>query len=217
MLRIAAIIPVKSFSKAKSRLDIPSRAKRDLCAMMLDEMLHTLSASPQIARTVVVTGDREARDIASWAGADVVDDPAESGVNDAVALADAHVTELGIGATVVLPQDIPFTTVQDIGFLLRNQIPPDFVTIVPSRRFDGTNALFRMPPDIIRTSYDQDSYRAHVESARRHTRNPSVLFVPRMMADIDDVGDLRYVLGQNANTKLCGRIMGIDGMPDQGA
>lgn len=214
MLSIAAIMPVKTFSRAKSRLDLPPHTKAELCAVMLEEMLRTLSASPQISYTVVVTRDPDARGIAEGLGAAVVADPDERGVNEAVSLADAYVRERGAGATVVLPQDIPFTTVQDVGFLLKNQIPPDFVTVVPSRRFDGTNALVRMPPDIIGTSYDRDSYRAHTEAARMNTRNPSVLFVRRMMSDIDDIGDLRYALGQNTEAGLCRRIKGLDGMPD---
>ena len=34
---------------------------------------------------------------------------------------------------------------------------PNFAIIVPSRRFDGTNALARMPIDLIETHYDEDN------------------------------------------------------------
>ena len=211
MLRTAAIIPVKTFSRAKSRLDLPQETKSGLCGLMLEELLHTLSLSPLIERTVTVTGDPEASRIARKYGAAVIPDRDESGVNEAVALADDYVRENGIGATIVLPQDIPFTKTQDIDFLLRIQAPPDFVTIVPSRRFDGTNALVRMPHDIMGTSYDRNSYRNHVEAAKRHTRNSSVLFVRRMMVDIDGIEDLRYALGLNEKPELCERIKALIG------
>ena len=116
-----------------------------------------------------------------------------------------------IGATVVLPQDIPFTKTEDIDFLLKIQIPPNFVTIVPSRKFDGTNALLRMPHNIMETYYDQDSYRAHVNTAKKHTRNSSILFVRRIMMDIDDIDDLKYAIQQNEKPELCKRIKELVG------
>lgn len=209
MLKTAAIIPVKTFSRAKSRLDLPGGVKVSLCKMMLEELLRTLSLSPQIAETVVVTSDPAAAEIAERLGATVVAEEAESGVNGAVALGDDYAKRRGIDATVVLPQDIPFTRTQDVDFLLKVQIPPDFVTVVPSRKFDGTNALVRMPPDIMGTSYDQDSYRSHMDAAKNHSRNPSTLFVKRVMMDIDDADDIRYALEQNENPELCERIRAL--------
>ncbi len=206
MLKIAVIIPVKTFSRAKSRLDLPEGIKVSLCKMMLEELLHTLSMSPLIEKIIVVTGDPAAAKIAEEFSAAVVWDIEESGVNMAVTLADDYIKRHGVNATVVLPQDIPFTKIQDIDFLLKIQIPPNFVTVVPSRKFDGTNALVRMPPDIMTTSYDQDSYRKHADAARKHTRNPSILFVRRIMMDIDDIDDLKYALEQNEKPELCNKI-----------
>jgi len=211
LLKTAVIIPVKTFSSAKSRMDLPKDARVSLCKMMLEEILRTLSLSPLISEIIVVTGDPAASAIAGRFGATVIADPHERGVNEAVALADGRVRDHRIGATIVLPQDIPFIKVQDVDFLLKIQIPPDFVTVVPSRKFDGTNALVRMPPDIMETSYDQDSYRANMDIAKRRTRNPSVLFVRRIMMDMDDIGDIRYALGQNEKPELCERIRALVG------
>lgn len=211
MLRVAAIVPVKTFSRAKSRLGLPAGARSGLCALMLEELLRTLSLSPAIEETVVVTGEPAAASAAGAFGATVIPDPLEAGVNEAVSLADVHVRERGIGATVVLPQDIPLTKAQDIDFLLSVQSPPSFVTVVPSRKFDGTNALVRMPPDVMGTSYDRGSYRDHMEMARGSTGNASLLFVRRMMADIDDMDDVRYALGQGEKPELCRRINEIVG------
>ena len=209
MLRTAVIIPVKTFSRAKSRLALPAGARAALCEMMLGEMLRTLAPSPLIGEIIVVTGDPRAAEIARGFGAAVIPDPEEKGVNEAVSLTDDYVRRREIGATIVLPQDIPFTKVQDIDFLLKIQIPPNFVTVVPSRKFDGTNALVRMPPDIMDTHYDRDSYRAHMDAAKRRTRNPSVLFVRRMMIDIDDMDDLAYALERNEKPELCERIRAL--------
>lgn len=209
MLKIAAIIPVKTFSRAKTRLDLPAGVRIPLCEMMLEELLHTLSANPQVSDIVIVTRDRAAAEMAGRFGAAVIPDTREEGVNQAVSLADGYVKDNGVDATMVLPQDIPFTKTQDIDFLLRIQIPPSFVTIVPSRRFDGTNALLRMPHGVMGTHYDRDSYRAHVDAARKMTPNPSVLFVRRMMIDIDDIDDLGYALKRNEKPEFCERVKAL--------
>jgi len=69
-------------------------------------------------------------------------------------------------ASLVIPQDIPFFKTQDIDFLLSFQHTPKSVLIVPSRRFDGTNALFRTPVNIMRTHYDEDSYKIHLSTGK---------------------------------------------------
>lgn len=203
MLRTAAIVPVKSFGAAKTRLDMPPRRRAELCSLMLREVLGALSASPEISRTFVVTGDAGAAALARESGASVVPDGEEAGVNRAVELAAGPVRESGASATLVLPQDVPLVEPADISALMRTQMPPNFVTVVPSRRFDGTNALLRMPPGIMGTSYDEDSYRAHMASARRSTSNASVLFVPRIMQDVDVLDDLRSALASGYKPGFC--------------
>jgi phospholactate guanylyltransferase (EC 2.7.7.-) len=46
-LKIAAIIPVKTFSNAKTRLQLPSDKVEALCKIMLEEILQVLSISPK--------------------------------------------------------------------------------------------------------------------------------------------------------------------------
>ena len=203
MLRTAAIVPVKRFDLAKTRLDLPAPARAHLCHLMLREVLEALSASPEISRTFVVTRDAEAVRLASKYGASIIHDECEAGVNEAVALARPPAVSWGASATLVLPQDIPLIEPSDIAALMRTQMPPDFVTVVPSRRFDGTNALLCMPPDAIKTSYDEDSYRAHMASARLRTSNASLLLVPRIMQDIDVLEDLHSAISSGYKPEFC--------------
>ena len=188
---------------------ISQDAKISLCRLMLDEMLQTLSASPLLSEIIVITKEQEALNMAIDHGAVVICDEHERGVNAAVSLADKHIEQNGIDATVVFPQDIPFTRVRDVEFLLRDQFPPNFVTIVPSRKFDGTNALVRMPYNIMGTCYDNDSYHAHVKTAKNHTRNWSVLFVDRIMMDMDEMEDLEQAVRLNEKPDLCRQIRAL--------
>ena len=208
-MRIAAIIPVKTFSQAKTRLDLSANQKEELCKIMLEEILHTLSISPQIEITVVVTKEEKALDIAKKFNAVTILDNDEKSVNDAVTLADKYLLENGYDASIVFPQDIPFIKTQDIDFILNYKIPPNFVIVVPSRRFDGTNALVRMPIDLMKTHYDEDSYKIHMNTAKEHTRNVALVFSKRIMLDVDNNEDLQFVLEQNEKPHISQKIKEI--------
>jgi len=59
-LKIAAIIPVKTFSKAKTRLNLSSNQKEDLCRIMLQEVVETISKSKIFEKIVVISKDETA-------------------------------------------------------------------------------------------------------------------------------------------------------------
>ena len=208
-MKIAAIIPVKTFSKAKTRLDLSPQQVEDLCKVMLEEILHTISISPQIEKTIIVTKEEKAIEIGRRFNAIVIKDEKEESVNSAVALADKYLLENDFHASIVFPQDIPFIKTQDIDFMLNYKTHPNFAIIVPSRRFDGTNALVRMPIDLMKTHYDEDSYKIHMNTAKEHTLNVAMVFVKRIMLDIDNEEDLKFVLEQDEKPEIRGKIKSI--------
>lgn len=176
---------------------------------MLEEILHTLSISPQIQKTVMVTREQKALEIGKKFNIVSIIDKDEKSVNDAVALADKYLLENDFDASIVFPQDIPFMKTQDIDFILNYKIPPNFAIVVPSRRFDGTNALVRMPIDLMKTHYDEDSYKIHMNTAKEHTRNVALVFSKRIMWDIDNKEDLEFVLEQNEKPNIVQKIKDI--------
>jgi len=208
-LKIAAIIPVKTFSKAKTRLDLSPQQVEDLCRVMLEEILHTLSISPHIEKIIMVTKEEKAIDIGKKYNTVTIIDEKEESVNNAVALADKYLLENDFHASIVFPQDIPFIKTQDIDFMLNYKTHPNFAIIVPSRRFDGTNALARMPVDLMETHYDEDSYKIHMNTAKEHTLNVAMVFVKRIMWDIDNVDDLKFLLEQNEKPEISEKIRKI--------
>ncbi|MDH3394566.1 MAG: 2-phospho-L-lactate guanylyltransferase [Nitrosopumilus sp.] len=205
-MKIAAIIPVKTFSKAKTRLDLSPQQVEDLCKVMLEEILHTISISPQIEKIIMVTKEKKAIEIGKKFKVITIVDEKEKSVNSAVALADKYLLENNFHASIVFPQDIPFIKTQDIDFMLNYKTHPNFAIIVPSRRFDGTNALVRMPIDLMETHYDEDSYKIHMNTAKDHTLNVAMIFVKRIMWDIDNIEDLKFVLEQNEKPEIIEKI-----------
>lgn len=210
-MKTAAIIPIKRFSKAKTRLGLSKHKVSELCALMLEEILRITCTSPHIVQTVLVTGDSEAAKIGGRFDSTIIRDECDDGVNEAVALADRYLHKNGFDASIVLPQDIPYIKSQDIDFMMKFAAPPNFAVIVPSRRFDGTNALVRMPVDLMNTHYDDDSYREHIKIAKQHTRNASPIFVRRIMMDLDTKADLEFLLANVEKPSVAKRIADIVG------
>ena len=89
-MKIAAIIPVKTFSNAKTRLDLSPHQVEELCIVMLEEILHILSISPQIEKTIMVTKEKKAIQIGGKFKTVTIIDEKEESVNSAVALADNY-------------------------------------------------------------------------------------------------------------------------------
>ena len=208
-MKIAVIIPVKTFSKAKTRLDLSPHQVEELCIVMLEEILHTLSISSQIEKTIMVTREEKAIEIGKKFNTITIIDEKEESVNGAVALADNYLLENNYDASIVFPQDIPFIKTQDIDFMLNYKMHPNFAIIVPSRRFDGTNALARMPIDLMKTHYDEDSYKIHMNTAKEHTLNVAMVFVKRIMWDVDNAEDLKFLLEQNEKPNIAEKIRKI--------
>lgn len=208
-MKTAAIIPVKTFLQAKTRLGISLEQKEKICEIMLEEILHTLSISPQIDKIIIVTKEKKALDISKKFNAVPINDNKESGVNNAVALADNYLLENRFEASIVFPQDIPYIKTQDIDFMLKFKTASDFAIIVPSRRFDGTNALVRMPVNLMKTHYDEDSYKIHMSTAKKITRDVSLVFVKRIMLDVDNMEDLKFLLSQNEKPHVAKKIQSV--------
>ena len=208
-MKIAAIIPVKTFSNAKTRLKLPRDKVEELCKIMLEEILQVLSISPKIEKIILITKEEKAIKIAEKYNTVTIIDQKEESVNQAISLADEYLLKNNFNASIIFPQDIPYIKTQDIDFMLKHQMHPNFAIIVPSRKFDGTNALVRMPINLMKTHYDDDSYRKHMITAKEHTLNVAMIFVKRIMLDVDDQDDLEILLKQNEKPDLIKKIKKI--------
>ena len=137
-----------------------------------------------------------------------IQDDNESSVNDAVKLAETYLNEEGFTHSIVLPLDIPFFYTEDLNKLLEFSVE-NSVIIVPSRHFDGTNALLRCPINSMQPRYDEGSHSFQIESARNSDVRVSVGLIYRLMLDIDNMADLNFVINQNIKPDLCKRIQQI--------
>ncbi len=193
-LHIGAIIPVKTFSRAKTRLNLSQEKTVQICELMLESVLQTISQTRLIEKIVLVSKDEKALDMGRRFGSIGIYDEFEQGVNSAVLLADNFFLKEGFDATMVFPQDIPLILPEDIQTLYEMRTSNRCVLVVPSRKFDGTNALFRTPPNVMETHYDEDSYKIHLNTAEKRNAKSALVLIRRIMLDIDDQSDLRFIL-----------------------
>ena len=204
-MKTSAIVPVKTFSTAKKRLCVQQSHKEKICNLMLQEVLDTISKSKLIDKIILVSKDETALKLGKTFGAvEIFDD--ESGVNNAIHSADQYISDKEFDCSIIFPQDIPIMKSVDIDNLLGFVKYGSSAIIVPSRQFNGTNALVRCPANLMDTRYDMGSYTFQIDAALTKTKNVSVALIRRIMLDIDDEYDLAFMLKQNGKPDFCQKI-----------
>ena len=206
-MKTVAIIPVKSFSKAKTRLTISSEKTVDICKLMLGEVLQTISTSKKIDNTIIVSRDQSVFDIGKKFGVIEVFDELESGVNNAIILADEYISDSEFDTSIILPQDIPFFNSSDLDNLFSFFQRKNSVIIVPSRQFNGTNSLIRNPSRIMTTRYDEGTYKSHLDEAKCNNIDFSLVLIRRLMLDIDRQIDIEFAMKHNEKPDLCKKML----------
>ena len=176
--------------------------------MLLEEVIKTSLESKLIDKVVVVTSEEQISDIIEKYDCKKIPDNEEKSVNDAVGLAEEYLLENEFTHSIVLPLDVPFFYSEDLENLLKFTTERS-VVIVPSRHFDGTNALVRTPINSMKPRYDEGSYSFQIESAKNFDVKISVGLTFRLMLDIDSREDLEFVLKQNIKPDFCEKIRQI--------
>lgn len=195
-----AIVPVKGFENAKTRLGtLLSTAERiKLSGMLLKRTIYVLKKTPGIQKILLVSSDNRAKKIALNYGVTFLEEDKESGVNSAINLADKFCVTSYADASLVLPIDLPLILPEDVSIICKSVLDDNnCVVLCPSYKFDGSNVLLRKPCNIIGTSYDANSYLMHVLGGIRKNVKTKVVFVSRLMIDIDTVRDIKNILAMN--------------------
>jgi 2-phospho-L-lactate guanylyltransferase len=156
-----AILPVKPFDDAKSRLRpvLDAAQRRRLARTLMLHSLRTLLACEAIDRVLVVSADAEALALASGHGAATLTE-AETGLNPALEQANRHAKAGSATRLLVLAGDLPLVTAHDIEAL----IEAHGAAISADRRHQGTNALI-LPPDAFQFSFGDSSFQRHRDLA----------------------------------------------------
>jgi len=205
---------VKRFGAAKQRLaaGIDDERRAAVVAAMLGDVLEAIEGARSIERTIVVTGEPVAADLATSAGAEVLPDPDEGGHSGAALTGVARALELGADCAVLLPGDCPLLDPRELERLLTG-MPERFVAVVPDRHGTGTNALALAPPAAIRPAFGEGSCARHVAAAREAGVPYAVEELPSLALDLDTPADVvaltRALAERPGRAKRTAKALGI--------
>jgi 2-phospho-L-lactate guanylyltransferase len=190
-LKATAVLPVKRFAAAKQRLagGIDDERRTAVVAAMLADVLEAIGDARSIERTIVVTSEPLAAELAAAAGAELIADPDAGGHSGAALAGVARARELGARCVALLPGDCPLLEPRELERLLTG-LPERFVAIVPDRHGTGTNALALAPPDAIEPAFGEGSCARHVALAREAGVPYAIEELPSLGLDLDTPADV---------------------------
>ena len=205
---------MKRFAAAKQRLaaGVEGERRRELAAAMVADVLEAIGQARTIERTIVVSGDPIAQELASEAGAEVVPDPEDAGHVEAAQAGIARAEADGAERVVLLAGDCPLLDPRELDRLLTG-VPGNFVGIVPDRHGTGTNALLLSPPSAIVPAFGEGSRERHVEAARQAGIPFGIEELPSIELDLDTPADVialtRELERQRGRAKRTAKALGI--------
>jgi 2-phospho-L-lactate/phosphoenolpyruvate guanylyltransferase len=178
------VVPFRG-SGGKQRLTgLGEQAHRSIALGMLADVL---AATTEVGRTVLVSGDENARRHAVDAGADFVDDPG-GGQGAAVA---AAIGSFQADAILIVNADLPCVLPYDLRALLA-ATPAGGIALVASP--DGrTNALSLPAPHLFQPLFGPNSARRFERAARDLGLEVVVAAIPNLADDVDTPDDLERV------------------------
>lgn len=201
-LRWTAIVPVKDFRSAKSRLrraDVPSER---LARAFLEDMLGALRASHAVAEIRVATHDPAVAEVAASAGAVAVDDRGFPGINAAASHA-ARTRASGTGIAILV-SDLPCLTDSAVGLALElaSRHATSFVADA-----DGTGTSMWLSPHGVGlpARFGPDSRQAHlttgaVDLTAQYPREAPGLLPARLDVDTEAALDTAIQAGVGPHT-----------------
>jgi 2-phospho-L-lactate/phosphoenolpyruvate guanylyltransferase len=194
-----ALIPVKPFSLAKSRLAAVAspHERRMLAAAMLEDVLSAVASARAPLTVIVVGSDDGAARAAARFGFDFHHDAAGT-LNDQLDRARRISCTRDDCGLLCLPADVPCITAADVLALVQGGEAGAALCISPID--GGTNGFCTRVAHAVPFSYGPDSGKAHLaacEAVGLHVQN---LDSPRLR-DIDTPADLAWLLETGAATR----------------
>lgn len=205
-MNIWAIVPVKPFNRAKSRLaDALEPEQRELLAMrLLERTVRMLVPLARIQGVLVISRDTKALSMVREWGAQTVQESGTPELNNALYRATHAVRAWGAQAVLVVPADLPLLVADDIEEVVSLGRYQNSVVIAPDRHEHGTNLLLVRPPGLIPYSFGEDSFATHQRLATEVGATIRIYRSNQVALDLDTPADLLYYyeLAKTAGTSI---------------
>ena len=198
-----AILPLKPIAEANTRLSpvLSPRQRHQLYEMMLIDVLSALSGISSIGGILGITNCSVAKRHLRSAGAEILVDQDDVGLNDAIAQGLKELERRGVTGAFTIPGDIPAVTSDEITGVINSIQTFGSVTIVPSHDGHGTNGLAMSPLTLLSPQFGHSSKHAHIILARKMNLRLQVMPLSGYGFDIDTPADLRWMAGLTSPSK----------------
>jgi len=198
MISSAAVIPIKHLDSAKQRLApvLTDEERTLLFTKMVEDVLTAVEACTFVDEIVVVTDDEFVTQLALGFGARIIGEPAVPGLIPAVSEAALRLEAEGIDVMLFLPGAVPLVTPEELEVVLDGfgqSDEPEFL-IVPASDLGGSNCIACSPPNCMEFGFGEDSFRRHLNIARKLDIVPTVAKLPGIGLDVDTPEDLEELV-----------------------
>ena len=187
---ISAIVPIKSFASAKTRLGgkLDAGQRAALARASAIRVLTAIADCPAIDQRVAVVEDEETAGLARKHNFETLLRPDLWGQSAAVEAGFEHARRNGAVTVLTVSADVPLTRAQDVDALLTPPAP--VLVMVSNLEGEGTNALRLSPAQPFRLHFGPGSLEQHRREAGLLGLRVAVLDHPRLRIDIDTPDDL---------------------------
>ena len=197
------LVPFKNFKNAKSRLrkDLSNSETEKLAKLMLEDVLSEVSKSKLADRKFLLTNDSSAMSLGIKYGIEIIEEKIQVDESTSVDNACNYLKTIGASAVLRLPGDIPNIEAKDIDLLINEGKHDGVSIIVPSDSGTGTNAFYKCPPDVISSSFGENSFQKHIKSFITKDIKFKVMEIENISVDIDSLDDLNKIKKTSKQSK----------------
>lgn len=196
-----AIVPVKTFDRAKQRLAnvLSEEERRSLMLAMARDVLTCLAKTTQLEGILIVSRAPEADALAQAFGTERFAESRQANLPEALEQATRHLmTHFDASGVMVVPADVPGIKPAELDDVLTDH---EDVTILPDSENIGTNGLICSPPLCMPYIFDGKSFKPHVDGAFAAGITPKIVPGTHFALDIDTPDDLQALLDTQPNSQ----------------
>ncbi len=213
---ITAVLPFRSVADSKRRMEsaLSEQERMELSARLLVRTLGALRSARSIGRTILVSPDPLARELARAAGAEAIDDHGVP-LNEAILLGLQHATAKGATTALIIPVDLAHVSAIAIDELTEAWRASRAASALLPALDGGTAALITPLPTSMSLHYGEGSAALHLRELTATTSSVHQLASP-LAADLDTPEDLAAVTAPGGGHAAYDQDDGLIALPIDG-